>query len=203
MTYPKTLNELIEFFKKFPGIGEKTAERLAFSALKFDQEDLESFSNTIKNAKKILHSCKCCGTLTDKEICDICTDKSRDKTTLIVVEDSKEVFLFEKLGTYKAYYQVLGGLISPLDDIGPDDIKIKELIKRIENDKFSEVILAIKSSIEADTTSLYIKKILEDKNIKVTRIASGIPIGADMDYIDALTLESALNNRKEVGDNII
>lgn len=202
MIYPKVFNDLIECFKKFPGIGEKTAERLAFAILSFDEKEVKEFSESLINSKEKLVPCKNCGTLTDKDYCIICSDKSRDKEELIVVEDSKEVFLFEKIGNFRGYYHVLGGLISPLDDIGPDDIRIKELVKRIDENEIKEVILAIKSSLEADTTSLYINKILEDKNVKVTRIASGIPIGADMDYVDALTLESALNNRMQIGDKL-
>lgn len=201
--YPKVLNDLIESFKKLPGIGEKTSERLAFAVLNFDDEDIETFSNSIKNLHKDICHCQKCGTLTDQELCTICQDKTRDSKTLIVVEDSKDVFLFEKIGNFKGYYHVLGGLISPLDDIGPDDISIKQLLKRIEEDHVEEIILAIKSSIEADTTSLYIKKILEKKNIKITRLASGIPIGAEMDYVDALTLESALKNRMEIDNNFM
>lgn len=198
MLYPKTFNDLVESFKKLPGIGEKTAERLSFAILNFSEEDVREFSDSLILSKTKITPCKICGTLTDTETCSICLDKTRTKEELIVVEDSKEVFLFEKIGNYKGYYHVLGGLISPLDDIGPEDIRIKELVERINACEIKEVILAIKSSIEADTTSLYISKILEDKNVKVTRIASGIPIGADMDYIDSLTLESALNNRMQI-----
>lgn len=201
--YPKVLNDLIECFKKLPGIGEKTAERLSFAVLNFDEEEINMFSNSILNLHKKIRPCKKCGTLTDQEYCLICQDKTRSKDTLIVVEDSKDVFLFEKIGNYHGNYHVLGGLISPLDDIGPNDISIKELVERIDKDNIKEIILAIKSSIEADTTSLYIKKILENKNIKVTRIASGIPIGAEMDYVDALTLESALKNRMEIDNNLL
>lgn len=203
MIYPKTFNNLIESFKKLPGIGEKTAERLAFAILSFSDEDIQDFSKSLVESKTKILPCKICGTLTDNSLCSICMDKTRDKEELIVVEDSKDVFLFEKIGNFKGYYHVLGGLISPLDDIGPDDIRIKELVERINKGDIKEVILAIKSSIEADTTSLYISKILEDKNVKVTRIASGIPIGADMDYVDALTLEMALNNRMQIGDKTV
>lgn len=202
MLYPKSLNDLINSFKKLPGIGEKTAERLAFAILDFSIKEVEEFSNNMNCTKKLIHPCSICGTLTDKDICQICSDKTRDKNELIVVEDSKDVFVFEKIGNFKGYFHVLGGLISPLDDISPDDIRIKELINRIEKDNIKEIILAIKSSIESDMTSLYINKLLEGKNIKVTKIASGIPIGADMDYIDALTLESALINRKEIKNSI-
>ena len=132
--YPKTLSDLIESFKLLPGIGEKTAERLAFAVLRFSEEDCEKFSKNIENSKKNIHPCKKCGTLTDEEICSICKDKTRTKDTLIVVEDSKDVFLFEKIGNFKGYYHVLGGLISPLDDIGPNDIEIKSLVEKIEKD---------------------------------------------------------------------
>ncbi len=200
--YPEVLKNLIESFKKLPGIGEKTAERLSFAVLSFSDEDIRIFSNSISDLHKKITHCKKCGMLTDEEYCYICKDNTRNKEVLIVVEDSKDVFLFEKIGNFKGYYHVLGGLISPLDDIGPEDLNISLLEKRLKEDKVKEVILAIKSSIEADTTSLYIKKILEKNNIKVTRIASGIPIGAEMDYVDALTLESALKNRMEVDNNL-
>lgn len=198
MFYPSSLNNLIESFKKLPGIGEKTAIRLAFSVMNWTFEDAESFSENILDVKNKIKNCSICGTLSDDNVCIICKDKTRNKNTLVVVEDSKDVFLFEKMGIFDGYYHVLGGLISPIDDIGPDDIRIKEMISRINNDNVTEVILAIKTSIEADTTSLYIKKLLENTSVIISRIASGIPIGADMDYVDALTLESALKNRKEV-----
>lgn len=198
MFYPRSLEKLIESFKMLPGIGEKTAERLAFAVLDFDYENVKNFSENLVNIKENIKHCSICGTLTDDEICSVCSDKTRIKDTLIVVEDSKDVFLFEKIGNFRGYYHVLGGLISPLNDIGPDDIAINSLLDRVKKNDIKEVILAINSGIEADTTSLYIKRILEKNNIVVTRIASGIPIGADMDYVDALTLESALKNRKEV-----
>ena len=198
MIYPSSLNNLIESFKKLPGIGEKTAERLAFSVFEFKDNDIKEFSESIIKVKEKIKPCSICGTLTENGKCYICNDKSRNQDSLIVVESSKDVFIFEKIGNFNGLYHVLGGLISPLDDIGPDDIAINSLLKRVKEKNIKEVILAIKSSIEADTTSLYIKRILEKNNISVTRIASGIPIGADMDYVDSLTLESALNNRKEV-----
>ena len=196
--YPKSLNDLIDNFKKLPGIGEKTAERLAFSILDFSSDDAKEFSDSIIGVKDKIKNCKICGTLTDDDICYICSDNTRDKNVLVVVEDSKSVFLFEKLGKFHGFYHVLGGLISPIDDIGPEDLSIPLLLDRVKKNGINEVVLAIKSGIEADTTALYIKRILEKYNVSVTRIASGIPIGADMEYVDSLTLESALNNRKEV-----
>ena len=198
MIYPKIFSDLVEDFKSLPGIGEKTAERLVFSLLDFDESKLENYGNNIANLKKQIKYCEICGVLSDSNICTICNDISRKKDTVIVVESSKDVFLIEKTGSFRGTYHVLGGLISPIDEIGPDDISIDELVKRIEKEKIKEVILAIRSGIEADTTALYIKKILEEKNIKVSRIASGIPVGADMEYVDSLTLQSALNNRNEV-----
>ena len=194
----KSLVDLIEYFKKFPGIGEKTAERLAFSVLNFDIEEVTEFSKALCNAKSNIKPCSVCGTLTESDICFICRDDSRDSDSILVVENSKDVFLFERIGNYKGYYHVLGGLISPLDEIGPDDLSINLLLERVRNNNIKEVVLAIKTGIEADTTALYIKKLLEKDGIIVTRIANGIPIGADMEYIDVLTLETALNNRKEV-----
>ncbi len=196
--YPKSLVDLIECFKKFPGIGEKTAERLAFSVLSFDSDEVTDFSNALCNAKMNIKPCAVCGTLTENDLCFICSDNSRDCGSILVVENSRNVFLFEKLGNYNGYYHVLGGLISPLDEIGPDDLSIDLLVKRVKENNIKEVVLAIKTGIEADTTALYIKRLLEKDGIIVTRIANGIPIGADMEYIDVLTLETALNNRKEV-----
>lgn len=195
---PKSLVDLIEYFKKFPGIGEKTAERLAFSVLNFDIEEVTEFSKALCNAKSNIKPCSVCGTLTESDICFICRDDSRDSDSILVVENSKDVFLFERIGNYNGYYHVLGGLISPLDEIGPDDLSINLLLERVRNNNIKEVVLAIKTGIEADTTALYIKRLLEKDGIIVTRIANGIPIGADMEYIDVLTLETALNNRKEV-----
>lgn len=201
MLFPRSLENLIESFKKLPGIGEKTAERMAFAILNFSDIDVEEFGNSLLNIKESLKNCSVCGSLTDDNICHICNDKTRNTKTLLVVKDYKDVFTFEKMGTFNCLYHVLGGLISPIDEIGPDDLNISNLIARIKDNSIEEIILAINSGIEADMTALYIKKVLSDYNVSVTRIASGIPIGADMDYIDALTLESALNNRKEVLDN--
>lgn len=195
MNYPKTILNLIECFKKFPGIGEKTAERLALSTLEMDDEIINLFTTSLKDIKTKIKKCPKCGSLTEEELCQICQDKKRDHQTLCVVEESKNVILFEKIGTYKGLYHVLGGLISPLDGINPEDIHIDDLIKRIKNEKIKEVILAIKPSIEGETTALYIQKMLKNTDVKITKIAHGIPMGADIDYIDPLTLELAINQR--------
>lgn len=196
--YPESLKNLIESFKILPGIGEKTAERLAFFLLSEDKEKVTFFSESIKIAKEKICRCNICNSITDKEICDICTDDLREKKYLCVVEDPKSIFLFEKIGTYHGEYHVIDGLISPLDGIDPDDIGIERLIKRIQNRNYEEIIIAVKPSIEGETTALYIKKILEGLNIRVTRIASGIPIGTDIEFIDSMTLERALIDRKEI-----
>lgn len=199
--FPRCLEDLIECFKKFPGIGQKTAERMAFSVLNdFEMDDVEFFSASLSGVKKDISNCKVCNCITENDICFVCDDKSRNSELLMVVENSKDVFLLEKLGNFNGYYHVLGGLISPFDDIGPSDINLDGLFNRIRNDNVKEIVFVTKSGIEADTTILYIKRSLVDYDVVISRIANGIPIGADMDYIDSLTLESALKNRKEVLD---
>ena len=198
MNYPKSLKNLIDCFKKLPGVGEKTAERFSLSVLNFDESLIESFSDSIKDVKYKIKRCSICNNLTESDICDICKDDNRDSSVICVVSEAKNSILFEKIGTYRGKYHILNGLISPLDGIGPEDLNIDKLIDRIEKERVKEVILALKPSIEGETTSLYISKILSSKNVKVSKIAHGIPLGADMEYIDVLTLEMALEDRKEV-----
>ena len=199
--FPDCINELIDCFKRFPGVGQKSAERMAFSLINdFDDDTIEMFGNSVNNIKKKIKKCKVCNCITDQDMCFVCTDKGRNKDELIVVENSKDVFLLEKIGSFSGYYHVLGGLISPFDDIGPDDIDLNGLFDRVKNNNIKEIIFVTKSGIEADTTVMYIKRCLENSDVIISRIANGIPVGADMDYIDSLTLESALNNRKEVLD---
>ena len=198
MNYPKTIKDLIECFKKLPGIGEKTAERLALSTLQMDDDILNLFSSSLKNVKIKIKRCKRCNNLCEEDLCEICKNNNRDKKTLCIVEDPKNVIIFEKVGTYNGLYHVLDGLISPLDGINPEDININSLIDRIKKEKIEEIILALKPSIEGETTSLYISKLLEKEKIKITKIAHGIPIGVDIEYIDALTLEMALEDRTSV-----
>ena len=196
--YPDSIRNLIESFKYLPGIGEKTAERLAFAVLDLEEEQTELFAESLVDVKKKIHYCSKCNSLTENELCFVCSDLTRDKKILCVVEDIKNVFLFEKLGMFHGYYHVLKGLISPLDGINPEDIGIDKLLDRIINEGFEEIIFAFKPSIEGETTALYIKKILSGMNVIITRLASGVPIGADMEYVDSLTLERALKDRKEV-----
>ena len=195
---PESLIKLIENFKMLPGVGEKSAERYAYAILELDDEMVDMFVESLGDIKKTIKKCEICNSLTDKNICSICSDDNRKNDVLFVVDDPRNVFLFEKLNMFNGKYHVLNGLINPLEGINPEDIGIDSLLNRINKEKFKEVIFALKPSIEGETTSLYIKKILEGLDIKITRLASGVPIGADMEYIDSLTLERALSDRKEV-----
>ena len=201
MKYPTTLLNLIESFKKLPGIGEKTAERLALSMLSMDDSIINMFSESISNLKKNIKRCEICNNLSESSLCTICEDNKRNKSIICVVEEPKNIILFEKINIFDGYYHVLDGLISPIDGVNPEDINIQSLINRVRKDKINEIILALKPSIEGETTSLYISKILEEENVKITKIAYGIPMGADMDYVDSLTLELALENRMDVSSN--
>lgn len=196
--YPNSIKNLIDCFKDLPGIGEKTAERLVFSLICFDKEKLTSFSDAIISVRDKLGNCSICGNITENSVCNICSDSNRNNKIIFVVEKAKDIALFEKINIYKGKYHVLGGLISPLEGIGPDDVNISSLVSRIDNENVEEIILALKPSIEGETTMQYIKKILSSKNVKITRIATGIPIGTDIDYIDAMTLEFALEGRKDI-----
>ena len=198
MVYPKTLEKLIVFYKKLPSIGEKSAERLALATLDLDDELIADFSKNLILAKQKLVPCKVCNNLTDKEVCDICSNESRDKKLICVIEDYKSVFSFEKAGNYHGVYHVLNGLISPINNVGPEDINISSLVKRIDSLENPEIILALKSSIEGETTTLYIKKIFEKKNVTISRLSYGIPMGAEIDYLDILTLDKALEDRKTI-----
>lgn len=197
--FPDVLNDLISSFKKIPGIGEKTAERYALALLELSDEDVDKFSSNIKSAKKKLQKCIICGHLTDKEVCSICSDGGRKDNVICVVEDYKSVFMFEKSGSFDGKYHVLNGLISPMDGIFPEDINISTLVDRLKGkEKNAEVILALKPSIEGETTTLYINKIFENKKIKVSRLSYGIPMGVEIDYLDSITLDRALLDRKEI-----
>ena len=198
MLYPESLSNTINSFKRLPGIGEKSAERFALSILDLDEEEIDDFSTHIKECKAKLHKCSVCGHLTDKDLCDICNDTSRNNNLICVVEDYKSVFMFEKSGTFNGKYHVLNGVISPMDGVYPEDININSLINRIKEPKDTEVIVALKPTIEGETTTLYIKKILEEKKIKVSRLSYGIPMGVDIDYLDPITLDRALLDRKEL-----
>ncbi len=196
--YPQILQKAIDYIKLLPGIGEKTAERIVLSLIDLDDEIIKDLSSTLVDCKNNLKTCKICGHLTDQDICSICSDSSRNKSLICVLEDYKSVFNFEKNGNYNGTYHVLNGLISPMDNITPEDINLNNLLKRINDLNNCEVILALKSNIEGETTTLYIKKILENKNVTVSRLSYGIPIGAEIDYLDSLTLNKAIEDRKTI-----
>ncbi len=198
MNYPKIIQSLIDCFKKIPGVGEKTAERYVLSLLDMDDDVLKEFADHLKNLKHKIVRCKVCHNLSEGEICDICKDTTRDHSTICVVEEPKNVFSFEKAGTYLGTYHVLDGLISPLEGIRPENINIASLLERVEKESIKEVIIAVKACVEGETTAMYIAKKLENKNVKVSKIAYGIPLGADMGYIDASTLEISLENRQQI-----
>lgn len=196
--YPETLKNLIESFKKLPGVGEKTAERHALAVLGLDNEIISLFIDSLKGVKTKIKRCKKCYNYTEDDFCYICANENRNRKIICIIEEPKNIILFEKIGSFTGTYHVLGGLISPLDGINPEDLNINKLIDRIKDDQVEEIIIAIKSSIEGETTALYLSKILENTNIKITKIAYGIPLGTDIDYIDTLTLEMALNRRQEI-----
>lgn len=198
MIYPKILEQLIKSFKKYPTIGEKSAERLALATLELKDEDILDFSKALVEAKEKLTPCKVCNSLTDKEICDVCNNETRDHNLICVVEDYKSLLSFEKVGNFKGVYHVLNGLISPIDNISPQDINISSLVKRVENLTNPELIIALKSSIEGETTTLYIKKLFENKKVTISRLSYGIPMGAEIDYLDVITLNKALDDRKKI-----
>ena len=200
MKYPNTIQNLIECYKKLPGIGEKTAERYALATLSLDQSVIDLFSKSLIDSKEKIRYCSICNNLCEDDICDICKNDSRDKDLLCVVEDPKSIILFEKIGKFNGYYHVINGLISPLDGVNPEDINLDKLIDRIKNNNIKEVILAVKPSIEGETTSLYISRLLKDTDVIVTKIAHGVPLGTEIDYVDSLTLELAMENRKKIDD---
>lgn len=200
MIYPEKLEKIIEFYKKLPGIGEKSAERLALATLEIKEDEIVDFSENIQKARRDLHPCSICGHLTDQDICSICSSDSREQNLICVIEDYKSVFSFEKVGNYRGVYHVLNGLISPMENIGADDINLSGLVKRVEKLEHPELILALKSSIEGETTTLYIKKIFEGKDVVISRLSYGLPMGAEIDYIDTITLDKALSDRRQISE---
>ena len=199
MKYPKSFEELLECFKTLPGIGEKNAERLCFAVLQSSEEQAKKFSDSIMNVKTKIKKCNICNNYTeDSDICEICNNEGRDHSTICVVESVKDLILFEKSNAFKGIYHVLEGLISPLEGINPEDIKINELINRIKKGEIKEVILALNMTMEGETTSLYITKLLEGTGVSVSKIAAGIPVAADMEYLDSLTIQRALEGRNKV-----
>lgn len=195
--YSGYINKLIEELSGLPGIGAKSAQRLAFHIINLPKERVERFANTMLEAKKNVRYCSQCFTLTDQEVCPICASVKRDKKTIMVVENTRDLAAYEKTGKFEGVYHVLHGAISPMLGIGPNDIKLKELIQRLQGN-VEEVIIATNSSLEGETTAMYISKLIKPTGVKVTRIASGVPVGGDLEYIDEVTLLRALEGRVEL-----
>ncbi len=195
--YSESINNLIEELAQLPSIGSKSAQRLAFHILNLPEERVERLSDVILKARKNVRYCRECFTMTDSEVCSICSNPKRDKKTIMVVEDTRDLAAYEKTGQYEGVYHVLHGAINPSLGITPSDIKLKELLKRLQGD-VDEVIIATNSSLEGEATAMYISKLLKPAGIRVTRIASGVPVGGDLEYIDEVTLYRALQGRTEL-----
>ena len=195
--YSGHINKLIEQLSRLPGVGAKSAQRLAFHIINMPKEEVEGIANAMISAKEHIHYCKECYTLTDEELCPICKDPNRNHKQIMVVEQTRDMAAYEKTGKYEGVYHVLHGAISPMLGIGPSDIKLAELMKRLQKD-VDEVIIATNSNLEGETTAMYISKMIKQAGIKVTRIASGVPVGGDLEYIDEVTLLRALEGRTEV-----
>ena len=194
--YPKSANILIEQLAKLPGVGKATAQRLAFFILKSNQQDNVNLAHAIKEIKEKITFCIDCGIMAESEICSICLDENRDEKIICVVEEPQDIYSFEKTNSFKGRYHVLGGVLSPLDGVGPDELNIENLYNRVESGM--EVILATNPSVEGDTTCLYLSGKLEDRGVKVTRLARGIPVGSDLEYMDELTLVRAMEGRTTI-----
>ncbi len=198
MQYTKPLATLIEHFQKLPGIGPKSAQRVAFHLLKMPVGEVEKFAEAMITAKKTIHYCEICFNMSATNPCEICSSPNRDNSTICVCAETKDLIAIENTNEYKGKYHVLQGLISPIDGIGAEDIRIKELLHRIANEDIKEVIIALNPSVEGEATSLYLTKLLKPFNIKITRIAFGIPIGSDIEYADEITLAKAIECRREI-----
>lgn len=193
-----SFNELAAQFERLPGIGKKTAQRLALYVLSEPKEYAERFSKALTDAKEKIHYCKICSALTDTEVCSVCADAMRDKSVICVVESAKDVMAFERMREYRGLYHVLHGAISPLDGVGPDKLKIKELLSRLADGTVSEVIMATNPTVEGEATASYISRLIKPMGIKISRLAYGIPVGGDLEYADSVTLSRALDGRNEI-----
>lgn len=198
MSYTLPLARLIEEFQKLPGIGPKSAQRLAFHVLKQPPEDVRTFSDALLDARDKIGYCQQCFNLSAQSVCELCVQSNRKKATICLVSEPKDLYALERTGEFKGVYHVLQGLISPLEGIGPEDLKIKELLSRLSDPDVEEVILALPPSIEGDTTSLYLSRLIKPLGIKLTRIAFGLPVGADLEYADSMTITRALQGRQTV-----
>lgn len=198
MIYPKAIAALIEQFQKLPSIGPKSAQRMAFHILKMPMSEVQKFAEALLSAKEQTQTCEICYNLSSSSPCEICSSTSRDRSVICVVAETKDLIAIEKTNEYKGLYHVLQGLISPMDGIGAEDIRIKELLNRLTDERVSEVILALSPSVEGEATSLYLTKLVKPFGIKISRIAFGLPVGADFEYADEVTLAKAIEGRREL-----
>ncbi len=198
MIYPKSIAALIEHFQKFPSVGPKSAQRMAFYLLRMPLTEVEKFAKSMIDAKQNTKTCEICFNMSSTSPCEICSSPQRDKSTICVVAETKDLIAIEKTNEYKGLYHVLQGLISPMDGIGADDIRIKELLSRLTDEKVKEVILALSPSVEGEATSLYLNKLIKPFGIKISRIAFGLPVGADLEYADEITIAKAIEGRREL-----
>ena len=199
MQYPLPIAKLIESFMKLPGIGEKTAVRLAFYTLKMSDDEVDDFAASLKEVKTSLHYCSICGNITETDPCQICRDDGRDSTTIMIVEQPKDVMAFEEMGDYNGRYHVLNGVLSPMDGVGPEEINIKSLITRLQkHDEVKEIIIALNSTPEGEATAMYLAKLLKPAGLNVTRLASGLAVGSDIEYANTITLKRAVQGRTKL-----
>lgn len=198
MHYPEPIAKLIESYMKLPGIGQKTAVRLAFHTIDMREEDVNAFAKALISVKRDLHFCSICGDITEEDPCDICKDQTRDKTTILVVEEPKDVMAMEKMREYRGLYHVLHGVLSPMEGTGPEDINIAALIQRLHDDEVKEVIIATNATTEGEATAMYLSRLIKPAGIKVTRLAHGLSVGSDIEYADEVTLLKAVEGRREL-----
>lgn len=198
MIFPKAIASLIEYFQKFPSVGPKSAQRMAFYLLRMSKDEVEKFAQTMIEAKENTKTCEICFNISATSPCEICTSSTRDRSTICVVSETKDLIAIEKTNEYKGLYHVLQGLISPMDGIGAEDIRIKELLSRLTDETVKEVILALSPSVEGEATSLYLSKLIKPFGIKLSRIAFGLPVGSDLEYADEITITKAIEGRHEI-----
>lgn len=198
MIFPKSIATLIEHFRKFPSIGPKSAQRMAFYLLRMSKEEVERFAKCMIETKESIKTCEICFNLSSSSPCEICSSSNRDKSTICVVAETKDLIAIENTNEYKGLYHVLQGLISPMDGIGADDIRIKELLSRLTDDNVKEIILALSPSVEGEATSMYLTKLIKPFGIKISRIAFGLPVGSDLEYADEITIAKAIEGRREI-----
>ncbi|EOH97324.1 recombination protein recR [Enterococcus moraviensis ATCC BAA-383] len=198
MHYPEPIAKLVESYMKLPGIGQKTAVRLAFYTLDMKEEDVNAFAKSLISVKRDLHFCSICGNITEEDPCEICQDKTRDRSIILVVEESKDVMAMEKMREYHGLYHVLHGVLSPMEGTGPEDINIASLIQRLHDDEVKEVIIATNATTEGEATAMYLSRLIKPAGIIVTRLAHGLSVGSDIEYADEVTLLKAVEGRREL-----